>query len=310
MTWSEADIPDQSGRTIVVTGSTGGLGLRVAEVLAARGARVILTARNPQRGAAALARVTELAAGVAPAIVAIEMTELGSVRAAADSIRSLADDRIDVLVSNAGFVARRLEPTPAGVETQWATNVFGPWALTWLLLPAIENVEHGRVVSVSSLAHFDGAFDADRLAADSRIHGRRTYPYYARSKLADLLLSRELHKYFVRVGAKALSVAAHPGLTRTGISAELVKEMPRWVQRITPAIYGLISQPVEPGAHPLLFAATAPSVEGGQYFGPDRWGGRRGAPTLALRSAASESDELGGLLLDYVESATDLAAPR
>ncbi|MEJ1230342.1 MAG: SDR family NAD(P)-dependent oxidoreductase [Galbitalea sp.] len=133
--WSDADVPDQTGRVAAVTGATGGLGLRVAEVLAAHGARVLLGSRNPERGAAALARVAAVATAAAPEIVDLDLSSLSSVRAAATDIRDRAGGRLDLLVNNGGIMAPPLTFSADGYELQWATNSLGAAALTWQLLP-------------------------------------------------------------------------------------------------------------------------------------------------------------------------------
>jgi protochlorophyllide reductase len=314
-----SSIPDQSGRTAVVTGATGGLGLRVAVVLASRGARVLLTSRNPVRGTDALAFVRAAATGPEPEIVDLDVSDLASVRAAASDIGERTNNRVDLLINNAGVMAPPLTFVPLNsahqlrdfdrIELQWATNVVGPAALTWLLLPALEAVPASRVVFVSSDRHRRAAFDEARLRRDIRGENYRGFDYYGRTKLADLLLSRELDKYFQAHGIDSMSVAAHPGFTATDIVRSGFAGLPRFAHRIATAATGVLGQSVAMGALPILYAATNPHVHGSRYFGPTQLFELRGPPGPATRSARSESDELGGLVVRLVEDLTGITAP-
>ena len=305
----DTDVPDQTGRVAVVTGATGGLGLRAAEVLAAHGARVLVGSRNTGRGAAALERVRAIATGAAPELVSLDLSSLASVRAAAADIRSRTGDRLDLLINNGGIMAPPLEFSRDGFESQWATNVLGPTALTWSLLPAVEAVAGSRVVFVSSTRHSSSHFDEARLRAGVRGEDYRGFDYYGRTKLADLLLSRELERHFRRSGAETISVAAHPGFTATGIVGKGFAGLPGPLRPIANWGASAFGQPVEIGALPILYAATASAVAGGDYFGPRGPFGLRGYPGGATRSVDSESDELGAMLVRVVAELTRTPAP-
>lgn len=307
--WSEADIPDQSGRTAVVTGATGGLGLRVAHVLAEHGARVLMTSRDEGRGAKALEQVKGVASGPAPELVTLDLGDLSSVRDAASDIRERTGDRVDLLINNAGVMAPPLGFSSDGFELQWATNVLGPAALTWLTAPAVQHVEGARVVFVSSLAHFGGRFTQHRIEEDLRGKGYVAFAVYGRTKLADLLLSRELERSFRREGSPAISVAAHPGFSATGLVDSTVAGKPEWVKTAARSATAAVGQPAEAGALPILYAATEPAVRGSQYFGPAWVFETRGPPTRSARTPASRSDELGAILLNEIERHTGVNAP-
>ncbi|NEM90785.1 oxidoreductase [Galbitalea soli] len=308
--WNETDVPDQTGRTALVTGATGGLGLRVAEVLASRGARVLMTSRNAERGAAARDRVAAVATGPEPEIIGVDLSDLTSVGLAAATVRDRTGDRLDLLVNNAGIMAPPRAFSVDGFESQWATNVFGPAALTWQLLPAIRETPRARVVFVSSIAHFGATFDASRLQKDARGDDYVPFAYYGRTKLADLLLSRELERHFLRSESAAISVAAHPGFSSTNLISSTVEGRPAWQQDVTTRIIGATGQSVAMGALPLLYAATADGVRGSQYFGPRGLFETRGYPHRAARTPASRSDALGRWLLDFVQEKTGVTAPR
>ena len=304
----DGDLPDQTGRVALVTGATGGLGLRTAEVLAAHGARVLVGSRNPDRGAVAMARVRAAGFGPAPELVDLDLSSLASVRSAAAAVRALTGDRLDLLINNGGIMAPPLAFSPDGFETQWATNVLGPAALTWLLLPAMEAVPGSRVVFVSSTRHLGAHLDEAQLRSDVRGENYRGFDYYGRTKLADLLLSHELERQLRQSGAQTISVAAHPGFSATGIVDKGFAGLPGILRPIANWGAGAFGQRVEIGALPILYAATAPEVAGDDYFGPRGPGGLRGYPGHASRSTESRDDNLGRTLVRCVKEFTGLVS--
>ena len=304
-TFRDDDVPDQSGRTVVVTGATGGLGLRVSEVLAAQGARVLVGSRNAQRGRAALERIAAAASGAAPELVNLDLASLDSVRAAAADIRGRTEDRLHVLINNGGIMAPPLTFSVDGFESQWATNVIGPALLTRLLRPALEDVPGSRAVFVSSTRHRSARLDEARVRADVRGENYRGFEYYGRTKLADLLLSHELERHFRKTGAQTISVAAHPGFSSTGIVGSGFAGLPRILRPIANWGSDVLGQPVAIGALPILYAATAPDISGDDYIGPRWLGGLRGRPARAKRSRESTNDELGATLVRVIAELID-----
>jgi NAD(P)-dependent dehydrogenase (short-subunit alcohol dehydrogenase family) len=300
--WTAADIPDQSGRTALVTGANSGLGLRTAEALASRGARVLLGCRDPGRGQAARSAVAAGATGPAPDLVPLDLAELASVRDAADAVVGTVD-RLDVLVNNAGVMAVPLRRTVDGFELQFATNHLGHFALTGLLLPVLLRAEGPRVVTVSSNAHRMGRNDW----SDPNWERRRylKWPAYGQSKLANLLFTRELTRRANEADSSLVAVAAHPGNSATHLVAastdasgrRLVGELMNWGNR-------LIAQPDSAGALPQLYAATMPDVVPGEYFGPDRLFQLRGHPTRVGSSAAARDDDAARRLWRLSEELT------
>lgn len=178
MVWSTADVPDQRGRTALVTGASGGLGLETARVLARRGARVILACRDVERGIAAAARVGGMAE-----VVRLDLGSLASVREAAERVRGRVD-RLDLLVNNAGVMFPAYRHTRDGFEPHFGVNHLGHFALTGLLLPLLRDVPGARVVTVSSLAHRLAA-RAPRAGDAHADGGHRSVAAYSRSKLAN-----------------------------------------------------------------------------------------------------------------------------
>ncbi len=300
--WTAADIPDQSGRTVLVTGANSGLGLRTAEALAHKGAHVLMGCRDATRGEAARSDVTTSATGPAPELVPLDLADLGSVRDAAKSVAD-AVERLDVLVNNAGVMAMPLRRTADGFELQFATNHLGHYALTGLLLPVLLRAEGPRVVTVSSNVHRVGRNDW----SDPNWEHRRYFkwPAYGQSKLANLLFTRELARRAHDTGSSLVAVAAHPGNSATHLLAartdasgnRLVGQAMNWGNR-------LIAQPDSAGALPQLYAATMPDVSPGEYFGPDRLFQLRGHPTRVGSSAAARDDEAARRLWQLSEELT------
>jgi NAD(P)-dependent dehydrogenase (short-subunit alcohol dehydrogenase family) len=289
--WTEADIPDQTGRTVLVTGANSGLGLRTAQVLAAKGAHVIMGCRSVQRGETAR-RTVEGSAEV----LELDLADLSSVRAAAKQVEAL-----DVLVNNAGIMAVPNGRTVDGFERQFGTNHLGHAALTWLLLPALRQRPGARVVTVSSLMHRAGRIDFDDPNWDRRPYSLQGS--YGQSKLANLLFARELE----RRSPDVTSIAAHPGMTATELTNNMADAHKSAVMKVGGKIGSLISQSVEMGALPQLYAATAPEARGGEYYGPGGFKGLRGYPAVAPMTAAARDDLAANRLWELTIKLTGIA---
>lgn len=292
MSWTTADLPDQTGRTVLVTGGTSGLGLASATALTAAGARVLLTARDPERGK----RACEVSGAE---VVELDLADLDSVRRAAADVRDRTGDALHVLMNNAGVFGTPPGLTVEGFETQIGTNHMGHAALTWLLMPALRGGGKARVVTLSSLGHRAGHLDVDDL------HFLRR-PYtplrgYNQSKLANLLFAAELDRRLRAAGEDVISVAAHPGLTNTQL---LEKSMRAPLARV---INLLTTQPLATGVLPQLYAATAPQVRGGDHVGPRGPGELRGRPAPARRSAPARDPDLARRLWEVTAVATGVA---
>jgi NAD(P)-dependent dehydrogenase (short-subunit alcohol dehydrogenase family) len=282
--WSVAEIPDQSGRTVLVTGANSGLGLQTATVLAQRGATVLMACRDQQRGQASLQRVAAEAGTANVALVCLDLADLSSVRRAAAKIRARTGDRLDLLVNNAGVMACPRRYTVDGFELQIGTNHLGHAALTWLLGPALG--PGARVVTVSSLAHHGGGLDVDDLNFERRRY--RPGLAYSASKLANLLFSFELHRRARAAKRDLLAVAAHPGIAATEIFANTLRT--RGLRPLASfAGWGikLLAQSAAAGALPVLYAATASEVRSGEYYGPTGLAEARGAPGRVVASPAA-----------------------
>ncbi len=303
--WSESDIGDQSGRVVVVTGANTGIGYQTAAVLAYRGAHVVLAVRNLQKGNAALSRI--VAAGgqgarkVDVTLQVLDLSSLDSVHCAAGALRA-AYPRIDLLINNAGVMWTPKQVTKDGFELQFGTNHLGHYALTGLILDRLLGVRGSRVVTVSSLGHrIRAAIHFDDLQWQ---HHYDRIAAYGQSKLANLLFTYELQRRLAaRPDAKTIAVAAHPG----GSNTELARHLPRIFQPLKAVLGPVLFQSPAMGALPTLRAATDPTVEGGQYYGPDGFLEQRGRPKLINSSAQSHDEELQRRLWAVSEELTGVS---
>jgi NAD(P)-dependent dehydrogenase (short-subunit alcohol dehydrogenase family) len=286
--WSEADVPDQSGRVVVVTGANSGIGFQTAAILAYRGAHVVLAVRNLEKGNAALARIVAARPGADVTLQELDLGSLDSVRSAADALRT-AYPRIDVLINNAGVMWTPKQVTKDGFEIQFGTNHLGHFALTGLVLDSLLPVRGSRVVTVGSMGHrLRASIHFDDLQWE---RGYDRVAAYGQSKLANLLFTYELQR---RLAARSsdknatIAVAAHPGITNT----ELARNLPAILQPVRAVMAPVLFQSPAMGALPTLRAATDPAVQGGQYYGPDGFLEQRGHPKLVQSSAQSHDEEL------------------
>jgi NAD(P)-dependent dehydrogenase (short-subunit alcohol dehydrogenase family) len=288
--WFPDQMPDQSGRIVLVTGANSGIGLETAKALAGKGAHVILAARDPKRGETALATVQAIGSAE---LVRLDLADLASVRAAAADL-SVRVERLDVLVNNAGIMATPRRTTVDGFESQMATNHLGHFALTGRVLPLLFAAPEPRVVNVSSIVHRIGRLGVDDpLGERARYH---SWPAYGRSKLANLLFTMELQRRADAAGRELLSVAAHPGAAATHLfGSGPLRRIPGLAQLAT-AASSLVAQPAAHGAWSVLYAATRPGLVGGEYAGPSGPGETRGAPILVRAVPAAYDEALGRAL--------------
>jgi NAD(P)-dependent dehydrogenase (short-subunit alcohol dehydrogenase family) len=266
MSWTTRDIPDLSGRTAVVTGANGGLGLETARALAGAGAHVVMAVRDQKKAASAADDIRGSHATASLEIVALDLGSLSSVREAA---RCIADthDTIDVLVNNAGLMAVPERRTVDGFEMQLGVNHLGHWALTALLLPALLRADAARIVTVTSTAHHMGrAVDPHNPNLEGS-YG--PWKAYGQSKLANFHFAIGLQRELGKAGAPASSLVAHPGLTNTELQATSVTESGGtfWT-RFFHGLAGSTGMSPAAGALPQIRAATDPAARGGEFYAP------------------------------------------
>ncbi|MET3899168.1 NAD(P)-dependent dehydrogenase (short-subunit alcohol dehydrogenase family) [Devosia sp. UYZn731] len=278
------DIPDQAGKTAIVTGATGGLGYETARMLAGAGASVILAGRNAQKGADALARIRALHPH---ADVCFENLDLGNLASiAAFGVRMNEQlTKLDLLVNNAGVMTPPTrQETSDGFELQFGTNYLGHFALTARLLPLLRQRGNARVVSLGSVAARAGKIDLDDLQSQTRY---RSMAAYSQSKLACVVFALELQRRSAAAQWGVSSIAAHPGIART----DLLHNAPGRgsISGLARTWLWFLFQPVAQAAMPSLYAATSPLAQGGDYYGPARLGETRGDVAPArLPSAATD----------------------
>ncbi|WP_159230100.1 SDR family NAD(P)-dependent oxidoreductase [Mycolicibacterium vanbaalenii] len=283
--WTASDVPDQSGRVAVVTGANSGIGYEAAAVLAGKGARVVVAVRNPSKGEEAVRRIEARHPGADVALVELDLSSLASVRGAADTLRA-AYPRIDLLINNAGVMYPPKQTTVDGFELQFGTNHLGHFALTGLLLDNLLVVDGSRVVTVASIAHnIQGGIHFDDLQWE-RSYNR--VAAYGQSKLANLMFTYELQRRLAAKGAPTIAVAAHPGISNT----ELMRHIPGSGLPGFTKLAGLVTNSPPVGALGTLRAATAPDVQGGQYYGPSGFRELVGHPVLVESNRKSHDVEV------------------
>ncbi|MET9224488.1 oxidoreductase [Lentzea sp. NPDC003310] len=286
--WTARDLPDLTGRTVVVTGAASGVGRGTATAFAAAGARTVLAVRDVaagERAAAAMPGTTE--------VRALDLANLASVRAFADGWQG----DLDVLVNNAGVAMTPHGHTADGFELQFGTNHLGHFALTNLLLPSITD----RVVTVASGAHRAGVLDLDDLdlARYTPVKG------YGRSKLANLLFTLELDRRCREAGSSVRALSAHPGYTASNLGT---KGRNRHLVKVVHLAGRYLAQTEEQGALPSLYAATQ-DLPGASYVGPDGRFELHGHPALVGRSAAASDPVLARGLWEASERLTGVVFP-
>ena len=303
MRWTENDVPDQTGRLAVITGSNTGLGYDSARVLAGRGAKVVMAVRDTAKGDAAAARIRALSPG---ADVTVRKLDLGSLASVRDAAAEMAETypRIDLLINNAGVMYPPKQTTADGFELQFGTNHLGHFALTGLLLKNLLDVEGSRVVVVASIAHnIRAKIDFDDLQWERRRYDR--VAAYGQSKLANLMFAYDLQRRLAAAEAKTIAVAAHPGVAAT----ELVRHVPGASLPGVNWLSGKLLNSSELGALPTLRAATDPAVRGGQYYGPDGFRELRGYPVLVTSTKQSQDVAIQERLWTVSEELTGVTFP-
>ncbi|MGX9787692.1 SDR family NAD(P)-dependent oxidoreductase [Mycobacterium sp. MMS18-G62] len=299
--WTTVDIPDQTGRTAVITGANTGLGYETATALAAKGANVVLAVRNIEKGKAAADLIARAHPGASVAIQELDLTSLDSIRAAADELKS-NHDIIDLLINNAGVMTTPKSTTKDGFELQFGTNHLGHFAFTGLLLDQVLAAAGSRVVTVSSLGH-RLARRGIRFEDLQWENGYSRTGAYGQAKLANLMFTYELQRRLL--GTNTIAVAAHPG----GSNTELTRNLPPLVATMIRPLESLMLQSAEMGALSTLRAATDPGVLGGQYYGPDGIGQQQGYPKVVASSDVSHDVSAQKRLWAVSEELTGVTYP-
>lgn len=309
--WTTANIPDLTGKVIVITGANSGIGYETAREMARKGARTILACRSLDKARVALEQIQSEIAGAQVEIMGLDLASQQSIRRFAYEFTSRYD-RLDILVNNAGIMWTPYSKTEDGFESQFGTNHLGHFALTGLLINHLLKTPGSRVVNVSSIGHRNGIMDFDNLMFEGG-NGYSRHGAYSRSKLANLLFTDELERRCRAINADAIAVAAHPGGSNTNLSRHVEN---LWFVRILRPLLEWMTQSPAMGALPTLRAAVDPAVRGGQYYGPGGFMEMTGYPILVQSNAASHnladarqlwsvSEELTGVTFEVFDERTN-----
>jgi NAD(P)-dependent dehydrogenase (short-subunit alcohol dehydrogenase family) len=297
--WTTDQIPDQSGRTVLVTGANSGLGQITARELARRGATVLVTARDDAKAASAQAEIRNRVPEARLEARVLDLADLASVHELASAVAA-DHEHLDVLVNNAGVMMSPRLQTADGFELQFGTNHLGHFALTGLLLDRLGGADP-RIVTVTSLEHRGGRIDFEDLGWERDYNPRAAYQ---RSKLANAAFGIELDRRLRAAGSPVKSVLAHPGYSATNLQSSGPTGAMKQLLRVGNA---MLAQSADDGALPQLYAASAPGVEGGAFYGPSGFREARGDPTRVEATPRARDPELGRRLWEASEELTGVS---
>ncbi len=298
--WNLDQVPDLSGRVIVVTGANSGIGYEAALAFAKRKADLVLACRNQEKARAAADRIQREAPTARLELIPLDLSDLSSIRAFVESFRQ-GHSKINVLVNNAGVMALPQRTTTDGFEMQLGTNHLGHFALTGRLLDLLLATPGSRVVNVSSTAHKFGKLRFHDLQWDKSYS---KWGAYGQSKLANLLFTHELDRRLKEAGSDTISVACHPGWAATDLQeAGPRMEGSKWMERLSAWGNAMLAQDAAAGALPTVFAAVEP-LHGDEYIGPTRFMGWHGPPEIVQPLRKARDPETAARLWVESESLT------
>ena len=291
-----------TGKTIIITGASNGIGLEAARVLSNQGAHVILAVRNVSKGEEAVTSIKDQNKDAKVEAMRLDLSDLESVRSFFKQFISRFN-QLDILINNAGVMVPPYEKTKDGFELQFGTNHLGHFALTGLLLPLLKKTPSSRVVTLSSIAHRGATINFENLDG---YKGYKAMNFYRQSKLANLLFAKELDDRLKKNGIPMMSIACHPGITSTNLFKFGKKDSPSFIKKLL----ALFFQSVEMGVLPTIYAATEESLKGGEYIGPEGRGNRTGYPTIetpaqgtynkqTMQKLWEISEKLTGVVYDF-----------
>ena len=298
--WDPAALPSQSGRTILITGSTSGLGYAAARALSKAGAKMVLAARNEEKGQRAVEELLQTVPGANVRFMDLDTSSLDSVKAFCGDWAASGGE-IDCLILNAGIsnVPRR-EVSADGFERQLATNYLGHFAMTGLLLPYMRRAPDTRIVIQASLSHKRTQLHFDDLQLENSYSPMVAY---SQSKLAMLTFAFELSRRLQDTGSEIRAIPVHPGVAATEITRGGDRANPI-VRRFAKTMFGLMGQSPDEGAWPMLYAATSPKAESGVYYGPSGPGERKGLPDETAAAPYAKDEANARMLWEISEELT------
>ena len=298
--WTIEDMPDLAGKVALVTGGNSGLGFETVKALAGKRAQVILACRDTAKGFAARDQICQQTPDASIEVMQLDLANLASVRQFVEEFVA-KHDQLHILLNNAGVMATPHRTTADGFELQFGTNHLGHFALTGLLLEVLLNTPNSRVVTLSSLAEKMGRIKFDDLMSEKSYE---RWLAYGQSKQANVLFAYELQRKLDAVEASTISLAAHPGVAATNLRTKLMTGETPFLHRIQGYFWEIISQGVEMGVLPQLYAATAPDVKGGEFYGPGGFLQRAGYPQKVRSSRKSYDESLARKLWAVSENLT------
>ncbi len=292
--WSAKDIARQDNRTVVITGSNSGIGFQIAKVLALKGAKVIMACRNADKSFKAMKKIFGKYNQANLEFIHLDLASLESVRKFTEEFKK-KNDRLDILINNAGVMATPHRKTHEGFEYQFGINHLGHFALTGLLIDLLTKTAGSRVVTITSIAHYNGKIHFNDLSGESWY---RRMVAYSQSKLANILFAYELNKRLRMSGLSTISVAAHPGISSTNIV---------WLPFPVNYLKSLILMSATKGALPALMGATDDRIKGGEYIGPGGIWQFFGNPEILISGEMSYNEELWKRLWTVSEEMTGIS---
>ena len=297
--WTVKNIPDLTGKVIIVTGGNSGLGFESVKAFAEKGAEVILASRSVEKGEEAKKAMGEVKGNIL--VLHIDLMDFSSIKSFTEKFQQKYN-RLDVLLNNAGIMTTPYFLTKDGLEAQMGTNHFGHFALTGQLFELIKNTPNSRVVNVSSMAHKQGKMDFENLLFENGL-GYSPIKSYGRSKLSNLLFTYELQRKFERAGINSIAVAAHPGVSNTNLFQYLEDKM---IFKILRPLMSPFIQEQDMGALPQIRASVDVNVKGGEYYGPNGFREMKGFPVLVQSNKASHNLDDAKKLWEVSEKLTGI----
>jgi NAD(P)-dependent dehydrogenase (short-subunit alcohol dehydrogenase family) len=298
--WTKDNIPDQSGKTVIVTGANTGVGFETALAFYEKGAQVILAGRDLNKVEDAIARIRKLKGNGSLEAGIIDLASLKSVKQFAESF-IINHKQLNLLINNGGVMIPPASKTVEGFELQFGVNFLGHFALTGYLYPLLEKTTGSRIITVSSLAYLRGVIDFDNLKSEKSYDPMREY---CQSKLADIIFSIELQRRLSANHKQTISIAVQPGANKTELTRYMSSEaLSEGIERV-----GTLMDPWQ-GALPSLYAATSAEASGGKLYGPDKDGGYRGYPAEATITANALDEAVAKKLWSFAEQVTGVYFP-
>jgi protochlorophyllide reductase len=296
--WTNQDIPEQTGRVAVITGANIGLGYESALALARKGAQVVVASRDETKGTNAVASIKKQVPHAYVEFIKLDLANLAAVRHFVDEFKSRYD-RLDILLNNAGVMAIPRRDTVDGFEMQFGTNHLGHFALTGQLLDVLLKTPGSRIINTSSGAQSIGKINFN----DPQLRQKyNRWLAYGQSKIANVYFTFELQRRLTASGSTTLSASAHPGYAHTNLQTHSVNDNGSRLERAVYFFGNRIAQSAAMGALPQLYAATAPAVKGGEFFGPRFW--MWGYPVKAKAVARAYDEGIARRLWNLSEELT------